>query len=403
MTCFNDFSYKLSKSFRTVFYALFVVLCTAFSVQAASITIDDITVDVSASNAVEARQKAFEEAQVKGYAKLAEKMLTEEELASFETPDISKVSRYVMDYEVSDERLSTTRYAGTFRIRYDNSGFNQKPKTQANNTSSSEDSTITNAATVDANILVIPFFEDAGFPMLWRTNPFMQAWQRAKENNRAAPAIVPVGDMQDISAITDNQLLQYDPNNLLNLIRRYRANHAAILLATPELMPDGRQNLAIAIYQAKSYGPELAQQISIRSEAGEISKSFYDRAVREVTEVFKSKWIRKTAVAAQQPPQTKLQEPVSGPVNNLIAQVNFNNMRQWVNTRKSIEQARGVRGLSVKSLSARGATLGISYQGGVDNLREALRANGVGMNDPLTQAAGAANESSYIYRLTPSY
>ena len=389
--------YKRSNLVRIVFYTLICCLLLSAPTMAAPVTIDDIEVDVSAKNAVEAREKAFQEAQIKGYTKLAEKMLTEEELESFETPDIKTVSRYVMDFEVTDERLSATRYSGTYRIRYDNSGFKRKPKQAEQNNSQSS-----NTANTVGNILVIPFFEDAGYPMLWRTNPFLQAWMRAKEAGRAAPAVVPRGDMQDISAIKDHEALQYNPQSLLALKQRYRTPYAAILLARPELMPDGRQNLSISIYQTKSYGPELAQQISVRSEAGETSKSFYDRSVNEVKNVFTQKWKRKTAVPAQQPPQASLQQPLTGPVNNLIAQVGFSNMKQWLNTKAAIERANGVRGVTVKSLSSRGATLGIAYQGGVENLRASLRDNGVGMNDPLTQSAGAATENSFIYKLTPT-
>lgn len=389
MICFSFQSYKPSKALRTVFCMMFLTLfvCVLTSPSmAASVTIDDIDVDVSASNAVEAREKAFEEAQVKGYAKLAAKMLTEEELQTFEVPDINTVSRYVKDFEVSNEKLSATRYAGTYKIRYDASGFNQAQNQGAAALQAS-------ISAAKGSILILPFFEDAGYPMLWRTNPFMQAWLRARDSGVAAPSIVPRGDMDDISAIKDEQALQYNPNNLLMLKRRYQAPHAAILLATPELMPDGRQNLAIAIYQAKSYGPELAQQISVRSKPEESTRAFYDRAVQQVNNVFKQKWKRKTAVAQQQAAQGNGHPALSGPVNTLIAQVGFNNMRQWVGTKKSIESAHGVRGLSVKSLSSRGATLAINYQGDVGNLRESLRVNGVGMND--------GNGS--IYQLSPSF
>ncbi len=389
MICFSFQSYKPSKALRTVFCMMFLTLFAYMPTSpsmAASVTIDDIDVDVSADNAVEAREKAFEEAQVKGYAKLAEKMLTEEELQTFEVPDINVVSRYVKDFEVSNEKLSATRYAGTYKIRYDASDFNQAQ----NQGGQAPQGGI---SSVKGSILILPFFEDAGYPMLWRTNPFMQAWLRARDNNAAAPSIVPRGDMEDISAIKDEEALQYNPHNLLMLKRRYQAPHAAILLATPELMPDGRQNLAIAIYQAKSYGPELAQQISVRSEVGESARTFYDRAVQQVNNVFKQRWKRKTAIAQQQSPQSNSQPALSGPVSTLIAQVGFNNMRQWVDTKKSIESTHGVRGLSVKSLSSRGATLAISYQGNVEGLRESLRVNGVGMND--------GNGS--IYQLSPSY
>ena len=403
-------SYNRLQNRRTAFYAvmphilliIFVFTLNVQPVLAGAYTVEDIEVDVSADNAVEAREKAFEEAQIKGYKMLAERFLSAEELEGFEAPDISIVSSYVKDFEVTKEKLSATRYAGIYKIRYSSRAFaNRQVKAGQANGGEYENTTVS-AQYIKPHILIMPFFEDAGYPVLWHSNPFMNAWARARANNEAAPAIVPKGDMQDISIIKDNEALSYDPQKLLILMKRYHARQAAILVAMPELMPDGTQNVTVSIYQAKSYGPELSRQISVRSHLGESREQFYNRVIAEVNKVFTTSWQRKTAVHNQEANIEMEEAPLTGPVKSMLAQVNFSSMRQWVDTKRQLEHARGVKGVSVKSLSPRYATLVINYQGGVDNLRHALQKNGVNLSDPLT-SQGGVQPASAIYQISPRF
>ena len=113
-------------------------------------TVENIEVDVTADNAVEAREKAFEEAQLKGYEALAKRFLSEDEKESFETPEIGTVSSYVKDFEVTNEKLSAYRYKGTYTIRF-------SPKTFRN---PDLDGLYQEAgAPKTGEVLIIPFYE----------------------------------------------------------------------------------------------------------------------------------------------------------------------------------------------------------------------------------------------------
>ncbi len=395
MMYFTSNSYKHLQNRRTAFYAILLSIFAFFVhsplVFAASVTVENIMVDVTADNAVEAREKAFEAAQIKGYKMLAEKFLSSEEFENFKTPDIDTVSAYVKDFEVTKEKLSATRYAGTYKIRYNNKAFAKSKAKQEDMNQK--------VLRQRGDILVLPFFADGGHTSIWRTNPFMQAWINARDANIAAPAIVPKGDTQDISAVRDNQGLKYDVTSLENLKKRYRAGQAAILVATPELLPDGTQNISVEIYQAKSYGPDLSDRITVRSALHEPREQLYSRVVNEVNKTFSApKWKSQRTVAQNTRPQD---QALTGPVQVLVAQVDFSTMRQWVETKKSLERTRGVRNVNVKSLSPRSATLALNYQGSIDNLRAGLQRNGVGLNDPLTQYGQVTVGNSAIYQLSP--
>ena len=171
----------------------------------------------------------------------------------------------------------------------------------------------------------------------------------------------------------------------LNAMRlRYRANDVALMIATPEEQPNGAINVLISLYNAKPYGPELAQQFAVKGYAGEIPEQLYNRVVSTVSQALHRGWKRDTSVQANS--FNSVQEaPLTGPEANLTAQINFSTAREWVETKKSIERARGVKSLQVKSLSPRTATLIINYVGEVQNLRTSLQQQGVGLNNPQTQ------------------
>jgi hypothetical protein len=400
-------SYKHLPKHRTAFcglictFLLFIVTLV-FNIPAFAVstyTVENIRVDVSAANAVEAREKAFEEAQIKGYKKLAQRFFDEANLEAMGTPDINTVAVAVKDFEVSKEKISATRYAGTYKISYDARAFENRASITSGNQNA------TSISNTKGHILVLPFFEDSGYSMLWRTNPFLQAWNRARDGGYAAPSIIPAGDSLDMVAISDSQALNYNPASLEDLKNRYGASQVAILIAKPELMPDGAERIMIGIYQANTYGPQLAQQISVRGNVGESKDQFYARAVKQVNQVFNESWQRRTALSTNAPSQSSDQQvrsqavspqsqALSGPVQTMLAQVEFSTMRGWMDTKRAMENSRGVRGISVKSLSPRSATVIISYQGSLDQLRSAFGQNGVNLNNPF----GAG-----VYRISSRY
>lgn len=353
-----------------------------------SYTVENIEVDVTADNAVAAREKAFEEAQIKGYKMLAERFLSPEEMESFEAPDINSVSALVKDYEVTNEKLSAVRYKGIYKIRYSKNSFGGGAATGSKKSASLSPPSTT------GDILVLPFYETSGRTFLWQVNPFLEAWIRARNSNNAGRAIIPLGDIEDISQIHDDQALTYDSSRLNAMRLRYRAKNVALMIARPEVLPDGSTNIMVSLYNVKPYGPELARQISVRGYHGEMPEQRYNRVVREVLRSLGPKWQKQAPVqnAVNQNAVGQVQQaPLTGPVGNITAQINFNNVREWVEIKRSVERAYGVKSLEVKSLFPRSAMIKINFQGDIQMLRQSLQRVGVGLNDPQSQYSNASN------------
>ena len=396
MALTNTTPYRHFSLFRTVFCTAFMVvssillLTSSFALAQEDLYIvEDIEVDVTADNAVEAREKAFEAAQIKGYEMLAARFLSAEELESFETPDINTVANFVQDYEVTNEKLSAIRYKGVYKIRYSSQTFGNAGVDSVQNASASQ----------NADILILPFYEMGGRTVLWQNNPFLNAWARARGYNTLGRGIVPVGDLKDITQVRDDQALNYDPSRLNAIRLRYQARETAILIATPEIMTDGTQTILISIYSAKPYGPELSQQVSVRSFPGEVPEQLYNRAVSEVSKTLQAGWQRQTAVETA---KTVVEEPLTGPIKSITAQLNFTSVREWVDTKRTLERTRGVKSVQVKSLSPRQATMDINFQGGIQNLRYALQQANITLNDPRTQYTQTGTGQAPIYQIYKS-
>lgn len=401
----NNTSYRHLHWHRTAFYTAFLVFFTLImplNALANSYTVENIEVDVTADNAVQAREKAFEQAQIKGYEMLAERFLSPEEMQTFEAPDINTVSALVKDYEVTNEQLSAVRYKGVYKIRYSDKSFGLG----ANGQQMQGDGQMRRG-----DVLVIPFYESNGHTFLWQVNPFLEAWVRARSTGQAGRAIIPVGDIDDISSISDGQARNYDPSRLNAMRLRYQAKDIALMIATPEEIGDGATNVTVSLYHVRPYGPELARQISVRGFAGEMPEQRYNRVVAEVSQVMNAGWQRDTAVPQQaavqnNPAHTQSgyvhQAPLSGPVNGLSAQVDFSSVREWVDIKRSIERAQGVKSVQVENMSPRSARVKVDYQGELASLRLSLQQVGIGLNNPQTvyTQTGAGQQPMYkLYAL----
>lgn len=116
--------YKTFQSLRTVFHML---LCGVFLLSAAPLaaqdtatfyTVQNINVDVSAANALKAREMAFEQAQVKAFEELAGRLLEESAFANFKAPSAQTISMLIQDYEVIGEKIASKRYSGSYIFRF---------------------------------------------------------------------------------------------------------------------------------------------------------------------------------------------------------------------------------------------------------------------------------------------
>lgn len=84
-----------------------------------SFEVKNVVVDVTAKDAVSARNEAFAEAQTKAFRALVAKLRPNVAAASVEVPDDVTLGRMVKDFEIASEHVASNRYRGNFIFRFD--------------------------------------------------------------------------------------------------------------------------------------------------------------------------------------------------------------------------------------------------------------------------------------------
>lgn len=415
--------YKPFKIFRIALCVLSLCFAGAPSAQAQSYTIEGVEVDVSANNAIAARDKAFEQAQREAFKRLAAQFMGPSEMAGFQAPEASVISPMIRDYEVTKEKLSKTRYIGAYTFRFKENyvqsyfGKYRKPGIAApfgnevtNAATASESDapaspdmkknklSLVNPNAARESYLILPFYQQGGQTALWSPyNAWMQAWRRA---NMPPELIVPVGDLSDVNDITDDQALTYDEAGVMRMLTRYNAREAVSLVAAP----DGEFALAqtetspvngvlrVAIFRVdRSGGAEQAAEVSIIANPGETRGRAFDRAVNLVQKTLGGDWRNMSFDPA---PQAEAIAPQS----YINIRLPLTSLREWAAARRELDATPGVRDVSLKSLSPREARLAVAYDGGAEGLRAALAQKGMELSET---GSGGSTDNLPVYDLYP--
>ena len=385
---------------RTAFY---VALFTAFVIGAfftsvavaqekPSYTVSGVKVDVTADNAVEAREQAFEAAQVRAYEMLAARFMSKEEMNNFETPSLNKISSLVQNFEVTNEKLSATRYNGTYTISFRPHPLGVKKPAQSKDTAKKQINTAT------SKTLILPIIQKDGRNYIWAQGPYRDAWQSIVAKDTTGQIILPNGDAEDRSAIRNDEALSYDYNRLARIIRKYQADQTMLVVANPQATKGGIPNVDVKLYRALPSGPSFMREISVPIYAGEMPDALFNRVASQSKIAIDNQMVARAKTPVKPAPSKAKPVTPTGPTKMITAQLNFSSMREWVDLKRSIERTNGISSLIVKSMSAQNAIIDIGYRGDLTALSQNLRQARLLLQSPIngTQNTGANS----IYQLT---
>lgn len=360
-------------------------------------TVSGVKVDVTAENAVAAREKAFTAAQIAAFKALALRILGDEAAKTYPTPSVATISTMIQDFEITDERLSAVEYIGTYTFRFDGnavrSQFNMENLKYA-------------AAT--RPVLVLPFYQMGSRISLWQdTNPHLGAWTRSNAQGGLVQIRVPLGDIRDIADVGDDQALTYRRDGLYQILERYGASEAIILIAVPGPADaaDVPTDISTMIYRTDRDRAEYVQTIKTNPDDNSTAAQLYDKAVREVRAALQRDWKSEGAGAyaytatAQANADGSMPDAMSGyamPSHIMTVRAQFSTMQQWIETRQAIRRVPGLMGMKVRSVTPREAVVELEYAGDEIGLKSALTQQELVLNAPQIEYAYG---SSMIYGL----
>lgn len=411
--------YKQFVPCRTAIYALAMAVFLGFCNAAAAetnpaYTVEGVEVDVTDQNAVKAREKAMDEAQVKAYMMLAARLIGEEQAAALPPPDPITASSLVQDFEVMKEQVSKVRYKGVYTVRFRPTAVRAYMAGRGKAYSD----------TVQKPTMVLPYFQSGGRTYLWdETNPWMNAWRaQSATTDMMKPVIVPLGDADDMAQVGGEGALEIDPMSVQRLAQRYNAEDVAILLAATEPTQSAQGRLAVNIYNNGFEGPVFVQKLVVDQLPNETDDAVYARAVAQVKVLLRQNWKANAAYSAQAQAQVQTPPPVQnpyaprpqtqpyagaagytrpalGPSTLYTVTARFSSVQEWVRMKNTMDRLYGMQAVMVKGLKSREAALDLRYAGNMSALQLGLQNAGLSLRSApgggLEISTGAASPGVY--------
>ena len=376
----------------SVFFAFQLYASEALA-QNSLFTVEDITVDVTAENSVEAQDQAFDQAQRDAFLALAKRMVSEGQTQNVKIPDPITLSTMIKDYEVTNEKLSAVRYVGTYTFRFRESAVSRLFSSSG----------VTYTETRSKTLLVLPILQRSNKKTIWaEDNLWLQAWSRNTFSSTLVPVEVPIGDLADIADINDQNPLRYERVSLNRMLNRYKAKEAAIMIAIPDPAFAAQRShddiaqgqLRVSIYRTDRARAEPVQDLFLKAKNGETVRNLYDRGVQSGYKALQKDWKRKTSHSAAQ-------------AKGYTVRVPLQNLTQWVQIRQSLARVSGLNTITVLSMKPVEAHVGFIFRGDENRLRSALSSASLQLGDRQTREDKAViyelfqgNRSSDFY--TPS-
>ena len=330
-------------------------------VETSVFAVQGVEVDVTSTDAATAKNQALMDVQVKAFYQLAERLGSPELAEKFrETFKPEDIAPYLRSLSIEQESSAPGRYIGTFTVRflpektrklYSSYGVNV-PTTQAD------------------PILVLPVWRGAEANQMWEENLWRKAWADLKGEQGLVPLIVPLGDLEDTSAISVEEALLGDPVKLEAIRRRYGA--PSVLVAQAQAAEggihayiEGETQLGKVTFN-KIFKAEDGQAATAAPAAVLAFQSLMEKAYKE----------RQNQIAAAKAAEEEARN--ANRPQSLAVAVPFSSPREWNAIRSRILSTPNVTGVDLSSLSADGAVIRLNFTRGLTALRDNMQR--VGLN-----------------------
>jgi hypothetical protein len=331
-------------------------------VETGMFSVTGVEVDVTDKDAASARTRAIIEAQVKAFYILAERLGSSEAAQRLAGMDARDIGRMLRSLSIEEERSAPGRYIGKLTVRFlpgkIREAFGQHG--------------IEVVEDQAPPIVILPLWKGPDGAVVWEENLWRKAWLDLKAEQSVVPIIVPLGDLEDTSAISADEVLAGDAIKLESLMLRYEAK--AILVAVAEPDPEGGIH---AVMQGDSPLGRINFDKTYTSEDGGL-ESAAAVAARRFDEVMLEKWRSvKIKMAAEARARAEAERQATHSSASLAVAVPFSGIHQWNGIRARLLATPGVIGVDVSTIAQNGAVIQIAYLDSVETLQSALSGSGL--------------------------
>jgi hypothetical protein len=325
-------------------------------------SVTGVEVDVTDKDASTARTHAIIEAQVKAFYMLAERLGSPEAAQRLQGMDARDIGRMLRSLSIEEERSGPGRYIGKLTVRFLPGKIREVLGRYG----------IDIVEDQAPPVVVLPVWKGPTGLVLWEENLWRKAWLDLKAEQSLVPIIVPLGDLEDTSAITPEEAAAGNAVKLESLMLRYEAKSILVAIAEPDPAggihavmqgdsPLGRVNFD-KIYTAEDGTPEGAAAA----------------AAKRFDEVMLEKWRSvQIKMAAEARARAEAQQQANSASSSMAVAVPFAGIHQWNGIRARLLATPGVIGVDVSTIADNGAVIQLAFLDSVQVLQSALSGSGL--------------------------
>ena len=304
-------------------------------------TIARVPVDASAETATLARGKAVAEGQRRAVDRLFKQISTRADWPRLPVVSATTLESLVLGFEVADERTTATKYMAKLTVAFRADRIRSILK----------DAGVSFTETKAAPALIIPVFNQNNQVDIWGDeNPWRAAWSQLSTEASLLPIIIPAGGQKEMQALPIEEASNPTFEGLRSLIMQY--NTQVVMIAYAKTTD---RSVEVSIVRW-SLGQDKAQQIFAQEYVGGASPEMLTRVALDSYSKLEDDWKH----------QTLLRFDVQ---NEILVQVSFNDLGQWINLRRLLSQTAEIRMMQITSLTNHEAVLWLKYLGEPTQLR----------------------------------
>ncbi|MEM9625725.1 MAG: DUF2066 domain-containing protein [Pseudomonadota bacterium] len=279
-------------------------------------TVSGIPVDATAENAVAARSQAHKQGQRDGLQKLLRRLVPRSDHGRLAAIGGLEAESFVQNFEIRGEQLSSTRYLAEMTVAFDQMRIKELLEAER----------LPFSDKVSPPVVVLPLFKSADGAVLWpEGNPWWAAWAKKLEAERPLRLIMPLGDLQDVGAVTIDQAANGDQLAIQRLASRYGARDG--IVASVELLSDPASDGPVSISLAAKRAGNVnrsGQSFTLNGAPGEPLESVLEGAVVRMQDSLDEQW--------------KSQHILRLDTGGLIfVDIPINSLAEWVDINRNLE------------------------------------------------------------------
>ncbi|MFO0998379.1 MAG: DUF2066 domain-containing protein [Alphaproteobacteria bacterium] len=310
-------------------------------------TVSGIAVEKTAATAAAARSEAIAEGQRQAFQRLIRRLVAGGGAERVPTPAASRLSELVQDFEVADEKVSSSRYSAKVTVRFKPEPI--RAMLRADNLAFTE--------TASRPVLVVPVYESGSRSTLWDDpNPWREAWNARLPRDGLVPFVMPAGELQDLSSLNAEQAKALDEGRIKALAARYGALDGIVAVARAA---EGGSEMQVTVSRVGAAAPPSTLVERLKANPGESAAALLGRAVDAVANQVEDRWKQDNAVR-------------SGREQTLEAVVPLGGLKDWVEVRARLARVGAVRRSELRALSRHEARVSLLYVGEPSQLATAL-------------------------------